>query len=297
MWRPELFVKMIEDMSNGRIKIQLFGGGEIVPVGDILDAVASGALDMGFYNGVYAEVLPVGSIEFGAPFTYTVPVVDVDVIFYHMGLIDIMREAYEEQGVYYIGPYQNDPYSLIATEEAYTVSDLRELKIRAYGPTAKTLENLGISTVYLPAAEMYLGLATGTIDGAIYGGATGYEEMKLQEVAKYYYQPTILASGPSNCLINIDLWNSLPADVKTMLEQGMRAHSTAICTGYQLSEYESIRNMKEVGLKVVQLPQETVDAIYEAAIPVWDEMALADEYSARAMEIVKEWQRLTGRIR
>ena len=41
-----LFAKWVNTMSDGRMQIQVFGGGELVPALECFDAVSSGAADM-----------------------------------------------------------------------------------------------------------------------------------------------------------------------------------------------------------------------------------------------------------
>ncbi len=299
MWRVEKWSDQLYEMSDGRLDIQIFSGGEIVPTVEMLDAVASGVLDMAFYCGAYCmDKIPVAAVEYGLPFSWMAPGMDMYVVFYERGLLDIVREAYAEHGVYYIGPCHTDPYALIATKECYTIADLQKLKIRTTGGVAKTLERLDIPTVFIPIEESYTGLATGTIDGIIYGGASGYLDMKMCEVAKYYYKPPIMACAVCNNLINMDVWNSLPSDLQAILVSGSSDFNQWMTFNYMDMEYKAIKTMEDdYGLRVVTLPDETVAELTEAAQAYWDEVAGLSPECATAVEIVKDWLRTTGRLK
>jgi TRAP-type mannitol/chloroaromatic compound transport system substrate-binding protein len=43
-------VKRIEDMSGGRLKIQFYGAGELIPAAEGFDAVSSGVVEMNYAN-------------------------------------------------------------------------------------------------------------------------------------------------------------------------------------------------------------------------------------------------------
>ena len=46
-------VKRIEDMSGGRIKIQFYGAGELIPAAEGFDAVSSGTVEMNYANSYF----------------------------------------------------------------------------------------------------------------------------------------------------------------------------------------------------------------------------------------------------
>ncbi len=70
----ETLVESAKKYSNGRLKIELFAEGEIVPFDQTLTAVKLGTVDMMDSAGVFWEgVIPVGGVEFGLPMSYKMP--------------------------------------------------------------------------------------------------------------------------------------------------------------------------------------------------------------------------------
>ena len=49
---PERFSKMVNEMSQGQLKITVYGAGEFVPAMGVFDAVSSGSVEMG-HGGAY----------------------------------------------------------------------------------------------------------------------------------------------------------------------------------------------------------------------------------------------------
>ncbi len=66
----ENLAKLINKMSNGRIKIRVFGAGELVPALQVFDAVSSGTAQMGHGASYYWK----GKIP-SSPFFSAVPLV------------------------------------------------------------------------------------------------------------------------------------------------------------------------------------------------------------------------------
>ena len=44
---PERFSKLVDEMSQGQLKVTVYGAGEFVPAMGVFDAVSSGAVEMG----------------------------------------------------------------------------------------------------------------------------------------------------------------------------------------------------------------------------------------------------------
>ena len=61
------FAKNVEEMSNGRIKIMVFAGGELVPTPDILKSVKSGTVDMAHATTVFFSDYELPGIDAGLP--------------------------------------------------------------------------------------------------------------------------------------------------------------------------------------------------------------------------------------
>jgi len=49
----ELFARWVEEMSDGRMEIKVFGGGELVPALEVFDTVRGGAAEIGSGSAYY----------------------------------------------------------------------------------------------------------------------------------------------------------------------------------------------------------------------------------------------------
>jgi len=293
MWQADHFAENLNRMSNGRLVIETFAYGELLPTEEAHIAVQKGVLEMTRSCGAYcSEMVDIANIEFGLPRAWDNPL-DLWTLFIRLGLLDMVREAYAEQDLYYLGVKAEPPYALISAKPISNLEELRKLKLRAYGITATYLESVGARTVYIPVSEVYTAFATGTIDACVYGGATDYLDLSMGEVAKYYvYEPYVLNPNTNNYLINMDAWNSLPDDLKAIFEIAAWEQTLWCSTRSNLEEYTGI---EEMGLEGVYWPAEDIKEFTEAAVPFWEEEAAKSPRCAKAVQIVRDWMEMSSK--
>ena len=288
LYRP--FIDHIKEASNGRLVIQLFANEELMPASELHQAISEGTLEAGSSCGAYTnDIVDLAYVEFGLPYAWS-NFDEVSVIFEQMGLQDLCREAYAEANIRYNHVLYGPPYTMISAKPIDTLDHMRELKVRAVGMTATFLEKLGIQTTYIPGPEMYLALATGTVDAVVYTSATEYENLGLGEVTDYYLA-SYLTQVTNNFLINMDAWNSLPDDLKAIVElAGIEAASTERVY-YMANEYEAAKRM---GVEMVYLSNEDIATLVETGTALWDEVAAESPRNAQAVEILKARSRQLG---
>lgn len=109
-------------------------------------------------------------------------------------------------------------YYITSKKAITTLADLKGLKVRSFGKYfPMLLQALGIVPVTVNLAEVYDAIAKGVIDAGCQPMLT-YYPYKIYEVAPHlgFGLGVNVAYGP--LIINLDTWNSLPADVKKIIE-------------------------------------------------------------------------------
>ena len=91
---PEKIANLVEEMSNGQMKITVYGAGEQVPAFGVFDAVSSGSHQMG-HSGSYfwKGKAPAAQFFSGVPFGFTSD--EINAWVYRGGGLEIWREIYE----------------------------------------------------------------------------------------------------------------------------------------------------------------------------------------------------------
>lgn len=269
--------------SNKSLRIQMFQSGSIVPDEEMLSAVSSGTIDMcqGF-GGYWPGKIDIGVIESGIAAAWT----NYDEAYYlfNNGLNALIKEAYAEQNVNYLGTMFGGHYDLVSKVPVKSIEDLKKLKIRATPSVAKILQQFDIPTVFMPSSELYVGLSTGAIDGCIYGGPIEYVGMKLYEVAKNYTKLGLINPGFTECiLVNQDTWNGLTPENQKVLEMATNQH-TAKMHGWLVEGMYSPKYSKYFDFHT--LPDEDVKQLRKAATVLWEEEAAKSERNKKAIELI-----------
>ena len=284
----------IERLSGGRIKVQVFAGGEFVSSDQILQAVKTGMIEMGQGMGFYFSELEIGRIESALPMAWA-SAEEAEMLYEEFGLSALVAEVYQKLGIHYVGPIYNVSNALLTKKPLRSLDDLRKMKIRSSGGTLKMLSKVGVPTVHLRPEEMYLALSTGQIDGITYGSALEYKLMKLYEVAPYYCTTFLFNPGVDCLIVNSDFWNKLPDELKAAIEF---AAYRARWRYYTLMKKGDIAARHEIFEgKVTSLPAEDVAELTKAAVEVWDEEAAKSPGNAKAVDMIREMNRMMGRLK
>lgn len=287
---PKLAAR-VNELSEGRFKIDTLPGGSIVPVDETLVALGKGVFEATTSSGGYWEGdIPVGSIEEGLPFLYRGfgTLEELDAIM-ASGLTDLYREVYDKWDVYYIGHFSYHAYPCIMSKiPIRKLDDWKGVKIRAYGPWMDFLNRLGAQPTWMPGAELYMAMKLGTIDVATYDcfGPIGF---KLYEVMDYLILPPFADHAISNTLVSKDAWNALPQDLKDIFNQAYQEYAVETYEGYDGWWTSDINQAAALGYEVISLPDEDVEKMKEIAAEQWEDYAEKDEYCVRAIEIAKKF--------
>jgi len=288
------YIQRIEESSGGRIDIEVYSAGALVPSTEIIPSVAKGLIEMGgsaasYSSGimpvVYTTLIPMGprSAE------------DCAMIWYK-GWGDILRKAYDEKGdVKLLTMAIMTDIPLYSTKPVRTVEDFKGMKIRTHGATALLCEQLGAATTYIPGEEVYMALSTGTVDAATWGGfATTYPK-KWYEIANYIILPALVPMfQQQDFIINKGIWSNLPADLQSIIQSSADLLMWDCRMTEAMGNDEALEAMLAAGNEIITLPADSVAEMTEAAKVVWDDLATRDQDSYDSMKIVTDYLRLQG---
>lgn len=283
------FIKNVKEMSGGRIEITAFPPGVLVATFDMLDAVGKGVVDMGYGAQVYwMGMLPFTQWTWGVPFAFDC-LDHYDYLWYEAGLIKLVREAFATKNAFFIGPIASDEWGATMSKKPInSLKDFKGLKVRTFSIAGEIWKMHGAGLVRLPGDELYTGMSTGVIDACNWGSPRGMLDTKLHEVAKYFVGPPLIQQDMEDVFINMDKWKSLPPDLQAVLISAARIwHVERCCTGTMI-DAEAFETHKKAGVKVSNLPDKDVAEIRRLVPELWEKMAGKDDYTQRAVKIIKD---------
>lgn len=281
--------KNIEQLSNGRIKVQVLYSGEGVGTSGLLGAVKSGLITMGApFQSMHAGELPAGVVEIGLP-GGTENTDELYSLFHDKGWNKVLEKAYGSQGMVWLEPYIQPPVYVISKKPITSVEDFKGMKIRAPGAYGKFLRNLGAAPVSLAWSEIYTSLATGVIDGSIGSNMIDHRDGNHVEVAKYMYRLPLAGAQVLPIVVNRSAWEKLPDDLKASVRKATELHAQEQLTKSKQWEGEALKSMQDKGLEWSSEPSEADKAAWAAAgASLWDEYAAQDKYSKQLIDILKQ---------
>ncbi len=274
---PRDLAARIEEMSGGRIRIELLPAGAIVPAFEVLDAVHKGVLDAGhgwagFWGGKHPAVALFGSPG-GGPFGMGSE--DYMSWLYIGGGMDLYNELIQKELRFdvVVFPSSIDPPEPLGwfRKPLKSTAEFRGVKFRTAGMAAELFREMGMSVVILPSGEIVPSLERGVIDAAEFHSPSADMSIGLHTVRKYFHMPSIhQPTGNMEFLINRKKWEELPADLKAIV----RAACIAETLHFSLKHLD--QNVKDMdtmvmkhGVHIVETSQEMLLEMLKA----WDRLA------------------------
>ena len=275
---PERMAKKIEQMSNGRLKIKVYGAGEIVPAMEVFETVSQGTVQLGHGASYYWKgKVPVAQFFTAVPFGLTAQ--EMNGWLLHGGGLELWRELYDRYNLFPI-PGGNTGVQMAGwfNKEITSLEDIKGLKMRIPGLGGEVFEAAGGTAVRMAASEIFTSMQTGVIDATEWVGPYNDLSLGLHKTAKYYYYPGWQEAGPTlEVIVNKDAWNSLPADLQAILETASLAANTDMLAEYTARNNFSLRELLDQGVELRPLPQDVLDVFREISYKLISEIPSADD--------------------
>ena len=288
--------KLITEMTDGRIKVKVFGAGELVPAFEVFDAVSRGTAQMGHGAAYYWK----GKIE-EAQFFSTVPFgmnwQEMTAWLYYGGGMELWEQTYEPFGV--IPAAAGNTTVQMAgwfNKEINSVNDLKGLKMRIPGLGGEVLKRAGGTPVNLPGGELFTSLKTGAIDATEWVGPYNDLAFGLHKAAKYYYYPGWHEPGTTlEALINKEAFDALDKDLKSIVKNACKTVNQEMAMEFAAKNnaaLDTLVNEHKVDLR--KLPDDVLEKLRALSDDVVSE--LAGKNSA-AREIHASYNRFYAQVR
>lgn len=299
---PERFAENVEVMSNGRLKIKVYGAGELVPGFEVFDTVSSGTAEMG-HSAAYYWKGKIPAAQFFTAIPFGMNAQEVNGWLHHGGGMELWKALYE-------------PYNLIPAaggntgvqmagwfkKEINTVEDLQGLKMRIPGLGGEVLEKLGGVPLSLTGGEIFTALQTGAIDATEWVGPYNDLAFGLNKAAEFYYYSGWHEPGANlEFIINKDAFAKLPKDLQAIVTTAMRTANQDMLDEYtarNITALEQLKNKHNVKLR--KFSPEVMQALKAATMEVIAEEARNDEAIQKVwrsysefLQQVKEYHRIS----
>jgi TRAP-type mannitol/chloroaromatic compound transport system substrate-binding protein len=288
------YTARVEEMSGGRMTVDLLPAGAVVGAFQVMDAVHDGVLDAAHTVPVYWYGKSKAASFFGTGPVFGGSATTMLSWFYQGGGAELYRELTQDTlglNVYgFLGfPMPAQPFGWFK-QEVNTAADLQGFKYRTVGLAADLLQSMGMSVAQLPGGEIVPAMERGVIDAFEFNNPSSDLRFGAPDVAKNYYLSSYhQASESFEFLFNRDFFDDLDPDLQAIAKYAVEAASTsntALAMENYSNDLQRIRD--EFGVTVHRTSKEILQAQLEA----WDELIVEleqDEFSKRVMDSQRAW--------
>jgi TRAP-type mannitol/chloroaromatic compound transport system substrate-binding protein len=289
----QIIANELEENTEGRFKLQLFGAGEFAKGGEIFNIVRRGVVEMGTISpGYILGEAPTAGLALGVPGTFR-EAWEFSHFLKNMGLEDLFNEDLAKHGVV-ARAEKVYPTELVTSKPINSVDDFAKLKLRSSGSYLKYLESAGASAQYVAGPELYQSLASGIVDGAHWGAAQGAKSMSLWEVAKFHMKPT-MGLAMDTLIMNQGAVDALPEDLRKEFFHLVDGRFWKRTAEYQYKEMVALADgIATQNVKVAQFPEDVLQKFAAASNAILEEERAKGGNAAKGVDKMVEFLKVLG---
>ena len=285
----------LRNMTGGEVGLNLYGSGELVPAGEILESVSTGAIPAGWsFLGQWGGKVPVaqiGATPFGAGPEELAAWLHVG------GGLEIIQRGFDDLNIKVLACHITSPEpGGWFNKEITSVDDFTGLRMRMGGVGARILNEFGASAQFLPASEIYLALERGRIDASEFSLPIIDKDLGFNQIAQFYYYPGWHQPGSVDVLmINMDVWNGMSDQERAMYEAACQVSMAWTLNYAPSAQTPQIEEFEAGGTVVKRFPDEVLLQLRAATDRVLGEEAEKDPLYGEAYRSMKDFVAASAR--
>ncbi|MBT8354396.1 MAG: TRAP transporter substrate-binding protein [Desulfofustis sp.] len=291
------WIEEVSEKTGGNLKIQFFNPNALAPAKEANAALMSGAADMIFTPSQMSArgKFPISSVAL-LPFMNKTAEAGSRMVWELYEKYPEMQKEFADMKV--LWQWVSAPFEVHTTKkDIQTLEDIQGLKLIVWtGDLARMVSALGANPVETTPHDTYLSLQRGMADGVVCPIAP-MKAYKISDVTKYHIilglMTTHFYAG-----VNLDKWNSLPADMQQVLVDttGLKMVEVSGKT-LDTGAAKDTEWMKEKGHKFTVLSEEERAKWQAKTQPIVDEWVkkMEDQGFSNARQIVEDAYALSAK--
>jgi TRAP-type mannitol/chloroaromatic compound transport system substrate-binding protein len=255
----------VSQLTDGKFRIQTFPAGEIVGVGQIVDALQQGSLECGhtasyYYIGKDTAFAPFTAYPFGLNTRQLTAWFRLgggnELANEHFAEYNIVARTAGDTGAQMGGWFRNEITSL---------EQLRGLKFRIPGIPGQLFTRLGAVPTLIAPADIYPSLERGVIDAVEFVGPHDDERANYVRVARFYYAPGFWEPGARlHFMMNQRAWAALPDSYKAAIDVACSEADAEMVARYDAANPPALRRLIAAGAQLRFWPRPIMEAAWRA---------------------------------
>ena len=267
------FTKKVNDMSGGRLKIEVLPAGAVVPAFQLLEAVNKGTLDGGHGVLAYHYGKNPALALWGSGPAFGMDPNMVLAWHRHGGGKALLDEIYASLRMdvvsFLYGPMPTQPLGWFKRPVSKP-EDFKGLKYRTVGLSIDIFAAMGAAVHSLPAGEIVPAMDRGLLEAAEFNNVTSDRILGFPDVSKVcmlqsFHQPC----EQFEILFSKTKYSALPVELRSIIEYAVEASSAAM-SWKAIDRYSKdyLELQQTAGVKFYKTP----DTILRAQLQAWDKV-------------------------
>ncbi len=255
------------EATDGKVNITIYSSGSLVASTDVAEAVLAGTADMGWlFTPFFSGQFPMSEI-ISMPMSFGDAVSSTKTLIELYETEEAIQEEFSQYKVFHI--YTNPSNMIYSTEPVYSADDLAGLNIRCSGTiVSEMMTAWGGSPISMGPGDIYEAIEKGTLQGFILEWS-GVKSFNLDEVISYVTDISF-SVAPFACVMNLDTWNSLPAEYQEIMDEIWTGEDNSVALEFaELYEEDSEaglqRATEEYGVEIITPTGDDYESFKEIA--------------------------------
>jgi TRAP-type mannitol/chloroaromatic compound transport system substrate-binding protein len=307
-WPPQLdmlqgsaqrLAQVVEEMSGGRFRIEVYPGGQIMKPFECFDATSKSTIEA-FMAAAYYWTDKEPAVEWFTTVPFGIDPDGMAVWYYHGDGLKLWEETYAPFNlVPRLGPGFAPQMGGWFRKKINTIADYKGLKMRmGTGLGGRVIARAGGTAILTPAAEIYSAFERGVIDAAEWVGPHDDLKLGLQNAARYYYFPGWHEPGTvGEFVFNKKAYEALPADLRRILDLATAATQVHGFMDYQAKNViatDRLRTEFKGKVELVQFPPPVLRELKKMATEVIREQSEKSPMARKVRASYSKFQAMLG---
>jgi TRAP-type mannitol/chloroaromatic compound transport system substrate-binding protein len=293
------FVARVNEMSGGKLKIDLLAAGAVAKALEVHDAVLAGTLDGGHGVTAYWYGKHKAYSLFGTPPAWGWRANQMIGWMKYGGGQALYDELVQQiLGLnlvgFLTGPMPTQPLGWFK-QEITDASQLTGLKYRTVGLSADLFKTMGAAVTIMGGGEIVPAMDRGLLDAAEFNNPSSDKLLGFPDVSKDYMVQSYHQSAECfEIIFNKTKFDALAPELQAIVKYATESSNTDM-SWKAMDRYSSdLAALKEAGVKVHRTP----DSVLQAQLAAWDKVIAAqsaEPFFAKVVESQKAWaKRVVG---
>ncbi len=267
----QAYVKRVNDMAGGSLKIDLLPVNSVVKTSQMQDAVHRGVLDGAHYVPAYWYSKSPAASLFGTGPCWGWSAQELLGWIQYGGGMQLFNKLMGTLGLnlvsFFNSPMPAQPLGWFK-EQIKKSSQMKGLKYRTVGLAADVLGEMGMSVVQLPGGEIQPAMKSGLIDAAEFNNPTSDSDFGMQDVSKHYHLASFHQSQEAfEITFNKKKFDGLAPELQKILEYASEAENSNFFWHNTLRYADDLVKLKnKLGVNVYRTP----DGVMQDQLKAWD---------------------------